>query len=175
MDVEFETVIVRTCLSGNVNAFGSLVEKYEKPVYNLAFRMTGQRCDAEDITQSVFIKAFENLGSYDVKFRFFSWLYRIAVNETINFVKSRKRLDSIEHFSLIDENNPERVVEQQELENRVQECLLKIDEHYRIVLVLRHIQQLSYREISEALDIPEKTVKSRLFSGRNILKDLLMT
>lgn len=174
MNEAFETVIVRKCLSGNINAFGTLVEKYEKPVYNLAFRMTGSRCDAEDITQSVFIKAFEKLDSYDIAFRFFSWLYRIAVNETINFVKKKRRLEPIDQVSLTDENNPEKLVEQRELERRVQDCLLRMDEHYRIVLILRHMQQLSYREISEALGIPEKTVKSRLFSGRNILKDILM-
>ena len=79
-----ETELVERCRKGDRQALGELLGKYEKPVYNVAFRILGNRDDAADITQSVFLKVFEKLDQYKPEYRFFSWIYRIAVNESIN-------------------------------------------------------------------------------------------
>jgi len=165
---------VRECLAGNSEAFGVLVKKYQQPIYNLALRMLREPEDAMDVSQTVFIKAFEKLDSYNPAHRFFSWIYRIAINESINFSKRSKRLDEYESgVSASEEMTPEDRYRDEALEEEVSAAISLLTMDYRTVIVLKHYNDLSYQEMAEVLDIPEKTVKSRLFSARQRLKDIL--
>jgi RNA polymerase sigma-70 factor (ECF subfamily) len=166
--------LVRECLSGNPRAFEALVRKYEKPIYNVALRILRDPDDAMDIAQTVFVKAYEKLESFDEKREFFSWIYRIAINESINASKKARRQDEYESGvtaalppSQEEQRNAEILSE--EIERAIE--VLTLD--YRMVIVLRHFHDFSYQEIAEILDIPEKTVKSRLFTARQQLKDIL--
>ena len=166
--------LVRECLSGNQRAFETLVRKYEKPIYNVALRILKDPDDAMDISQTVFVKAYEKLESFDEKREFFSWIYRIAINESINASKKTRRQDEYESGvtaalppSQEEQRNAEILSE--EIERAIE--VLTLD--YRMVIVLRHFHDFSYQEIAEILDIPEKTVKSRLFTARQQLKDVL--
>jgi RNA polymerase sigma-70 factor (ECF subfamily) len=166
--------IVQKCMSGNRNAFEHIVDKYQKPIFNGAYRMIHQYEDAEDVTQSVFIKAFENLRHFDPKYKFFSWLYRILVNESLNFINQRKRYTEgnadVIAYSAGRKSDQSTV----EFNKDIQDILLDLKPDYRIVIVMKHFQNFSYREMSDILDIPEKTVKSRLFTARKLLKDILI-
>jgi len=165
--------LVRRCLEGDRGAFEAIVGRYEKKVYNVALRMSNNREDAEDITQSVFIKVFENLGSYKESYKFFSWLYRIALNESLNFLGQRKRFDSMDEEIASSGKTPEEAYSEVELEEKIQNALMDLSVDYRVIVVLCHFHGFSYREVGFVLDIQEKTVKSRLFTARKLLRDIL--
>ena len=166
--------MVQHCLNGNQKAFEILVDRYQKPVFNLAIRFTSDREDAEDITQSVFVKAFEKLKTFDPTFKFFSWLYKIAVNESINFLNRKKKFDSFDEAVHSRARQPEENFRDHEMTASIDMALLDLKPEYRIVIILNHFQELSYREIGQILEIGENTVKSRLFSARKKLKGLLL-
>ncbi|HLF13691.1 MAG TPA: sigma-70 family RNA polymerase sigma factor [Bacteroidota bacterium] len=168
-----DQTLVRRYLEGERGAFGPLVEKYQKTVYNVALRMINDPDDAADITQNVFIKASEKLGTYNPKFKFFSWIYRITVNESINFVESSRRNEGLDEEPAAGDRNPEEILQAGMLSNSVEEGLTKLSDDNRIVIILRHFEELSYDEIGFILDLPVRTVKSRLFTARQSLKKIL--
>ena len=164
--------LVDRCLRGDLDAFAPLVARYQKPLFNVALRMVRDREDARDITQTAFVKAYEKLRSFDRQHRFFSWIYRIAVNECINFV-SRRRPERPLLADMPAADDPQRDAEASELAERVQDALVTLTPDYRLVVILRHFLDLSYVEMSEALLIPEKTVRSRLYTARQRLAEIL--
>ncbi len=168
-----DQTLVRRYLEGERRAFEPLVERYQKTIYNVALRMANDPDDAADITQNVFIKASEKLGTYDPKYKFFSWIYRIAVNESINFVGSAKRNEALPEELVAEDDNPEEILQAGMLSNSVEEGLTKLSDDNRIVIILRHFEELSYDEIGFILDLPVKRVKSRLFTARQSLKRIL--
>jgi RNA polymerase sigma-70 factor (ECF subfamily) len=174
MTAHEDAELVYECLKGNSQAFEVLVDRYQKPVFNLAYRMSCDLDNAKDITQNVFIKAFERLRSYDSKFRFFSWIYRMALNESMNFVNHQNRFESISDHAVSPEKTPSECYESLRLSAKIQKALLSLSSEYRAVIVLRHFEGLSYSEISELAGIPEKKVKSRLFSARKLLGEILL-
>ncbi|NIP18303.1 MAG: sigma-70 family RNA polymerase sigma factor [Xanthomonadales bacterium] len=173
MHKDSDTALLEDCKNGDRKALDSLVRRYERPVYNAAFRMLGNPDEAADVTQTVFLKAFENLDRFDPKYRFFSWIYRIAVNESINQFNRNKRAEPLADNEASSEPGPERAVESGLINEELQAALMALHEDHRAVIVLRHFTGYSYRQIGEILDIPEKTVKSRLFSARQKMRDRL--
>jgi len=169
-----DQILVTECLKGNKNSFEEIVEKYYKIIYRLAHRIMRNSDDAEEITQRVFVKAYENLGTYNSKFKFFSWLYRITLNESINFSKRKDFSEELNEKHKTTEGNPETIYDQTEINENIQNALMELDLLYRIPVVLKHFMDYSYKEIGTLLDVPEKTVKSRLFTGRQLLKDILV-
>ncbi len=164
---------VRQTLQGNQRAFEAIVDRYQKPIYNVAYRIVSSIDEAEDITQTVFIKAYENLQSYNNKYKFFSWLYRIAINESLNHKQSHKRIESLKEHVNSNDPAPDELLYEKQSSQALHEALNKLKSDYKLVIILKHLQGLSYSEISEVLCIPEKTVKSRLFSARQHLRDKL--
>ncbi len=150
-----------------------LVDKYGKQMFNTAYRMVNDHEDAMDATQSAFVKAYEKLDTFDSGYRFFSWLYRILVNESLNILNHRNHFDPLDSDIIVTEKNPEENYNDVELGNHLQSALMELKPDYRAAIVLRHYQGLSYREMGEIVGVPEKTVKSRLFSARRQLKDIL--
>ena len=168
-----DTKLIERCINGDRKAFETLLVQYEKPVFNAAYRMLNSRDDARDVTQTVFLKVFENFDRYDPSRRFFSWIYRITLNESINWIGKSKRLEPLQHEAVDDSKGPEQEVESANVSESVQAALMSIKPDYRTVIVLKHFLGCSYIEISEILEIPEKKVKSRLYSARQLLKDAL--
>jgi RNA polymerase sigma-70 factor (ECF subfamily) len=162
--------LVQECLAGDEHAFELLVFRYQKPVFNAVFRMVRHRDDASDLTQSAFVKAYEQLPSFDRRHRFFSWLYRIAINEAINHLGRRGRLEPLDGDRASAARSPEDALVDADVSAHVQEALMSISADYRAVLVLRHFEGCSYDEIAVIVGVPEKTVKSRLFTARQLLK-----
>ena len=165
---------VARCLEGDHAAFEPLVAKYERVLFRVALRLTGEYEDARDATQNAFVKAFEQLHRYDPRRKFFSWIYRIAVNECLNLRRAKKPQQPLgEEFDT--HRGPFEAFEQVEARGRIDHALRGLTFEYREVIVLRHFADLSYEEMAEALGLPEKTVKSRLFSARQKLAGLLGT
>jgi RNA polymerase sigma-70 factor, ECF subfamily len=167
-----DTVQIALCLRGDASAFEPIVARHQKVLYNVAFRMLGDREDARDVTQAAFVKAWQHLASYDPSHRFFSWLYRIMVNESLNLIARRRRQVPL-GSELPSPERADQLAEAGERTQRLRRALLALPRDSREVLVLRHFSELSYQEIAWTLGIPEKTVKSRLFTARQRLGELL--
>lgn len=159
---------------GDKRAFEEIVKRYEKTVYNLAYRMVRDEQDAADITQTVFIKVHRKLDSYDPTRKFFSWLYRIAVNECLNCLKKRRHEVVADRDYAVSRQSPWDDVARNERSELLEGALMDLRPEHRVVIVLKYFLEFSYREISDIVGIPEKTVKSRLFTARQQLKDALM-
>jgi len=173
LNEEDDPTLVLRCRDGERNAFEQLVIRYQKPVFNVALRMLRDRQDALDVAQTTFLKAFEHLADYDPTFRFYSWLYRIAINESLNALALRKPRGELDANAADEGPGPDRAADGDQALQALEGALMLISPELRSVLVLRHIVQLSYEEIAEALGVPAKTVKSRLHSARERLRDHL--
>lgn len=158
---------------GSAEAFEELLSVYQKPIFNVAYRILNDYEDARDVTQNVFLKAYANLEKFDQKHRFFSWIYRIAINESINLRTAKRPQEDLDHAQIKESHTPEKALNQRELDESIQSALMSLGIDYRIVIVLRHFNQCSYRDMSDILEIPEKTVKSRLFTARCLLRESL--
>jgi len=173
-DSSADATLVRECLAGDTRAFDTLVRKYQKPLYHLALKMVKDRDDAMDIVQGVFVKVYQKLDSYDERHGFFSWIYRITINESINFANRSKRSEEYESgvtISLPPAQDAAR--HQAALSEDIEKAIAMLKLDYRMVIVLKHYHDFSYTEMAEVLEIPEKMVKSRLFSARQQLKEIL--
>lgn len=185
-----DTTVVLLCQKGDADAFEVLVDRHQKRMLNLAYRMLGDYDEACDVVQEAFISAYRAIRSFRRDAKFSTWLYGIVVNHSKNRLKQMESRSRHESTSLddpieSDERSLQRQIrdcgesaveqlEKKEIEARVQECIRVLDTGYREVLVLRDIQGFSYEEIGEMLKLPEGTVKSRLFRARNALKDCLV-
>jgi RNA polymerase sigma-70 factor (ECF subfamily) len=179
MSTDSDAATVQACLEGDTGAFAKLVDKYEKKLFNTALRVVSDPEDAADATQSAFVKAYEKLYTFDPSYKFFSWIYRILLNESLNIVKRRKRFDSLDNEERPTEleagaRNPEEFYGDAEAGEQIREALAVLKADYRVVIELKHNQGMSYREMSEVVGVPEKTIKSRLFSARRQLRDILI-
>ena len=168
-----DTKLIERCRSGDREAFEALLVKYEKPVFNAAYRMLNSRDDASDITQTVFLKVFENFDQFDPTRRFFSWIYRITLNESINWLSKTNRLEPLAFEATDQSKGPEQEVDSAKVSHDVQAALMTMKTDYRSAVILKHFLGCSYTEISQILDVPEKKVKSRLYTARQQLKDAL--
>ncbi|MDO4989790.1 MAG: sigma-70 family RNA polymerase sigma factor [Eubacteriales bacterium] len=186
MTREQEVQIVQRVLQGDVNAFEKLVLEYEKSVYAITQRMTGNAEDAADMTQETFIKAYNSLSSFRGESKFSVWLYRIATNVCLDFLRSRSRKPTVSlsmedddgeevELDIADESqSPERLLERGLTRDAVRRGLNALSPEYRQILLLREIQGLSYEEISDVLTLEVGTVKSRIFRARKRLCAFLL-
>ena len=181
-----EQILIEKASDGDADAFETLVEKYEKGVYNLAYRLIPDREDAMDIVQEVFLKAFQALPRFRGDSRFSTWLHRVCVNASLDFLRRKQRtqtysLDepialkesSVSREVQDDGNSVEDIVETKSLGQSVLSALNSVDDVHRIVIVLSDIRGYSYQEIADMLGISIGTVKSRLHRGRNAIRKLL--
>lgn len=172
-DDNLDRTLVRKYLDGERQAGDELVNRFHRSVYNVALRMLGNVQDAEDVTQTVFGNAFSSMETYDPKYRFFSWIYRMTVNESLNTIKRRKEIVSLDGSfdvpAATDESDTAT-----EAEEKISKALLELNPDDRAVVILKHFVSFSYEEISDVLGVPVKTVKSRLFTARERLRQSLV-
>jgi RNA polymerase sigma-70 factor (ECF subfamily) len=173
-DVE-DAALVQRVLGGDQRAFATLVERHQRPLFTVAARILGNRDDAADATQNAFVRVYQNLGSYDPQHKFFSWIYRILVNECLNAVRARHGSEVLSEAQVNLGDGPFETLRASERREQVQRALLALPPDLRAVIVLRHYAGLSYEEIGEAVGgVPAKTVKSRLYAARQRLGRLLL-
>ncbi|HLB12718.1 MAG TPA: sigma-70 family RNA polymerase sigma factor [Dehalococcoidia bacterium] len=156
-------------------AYEELVRRYQRRLYNLAGRLTGDREEAEDLAQEALVRAYVALPRFRKGERFSPWVYKIAVNLCINYLRRRKTLVALnDQAPFVDRSpTPEQSLERGETQATVQKAILALPEQYRAVILMRHQQELSYSEIAEALGLPLGTVKTHLFRAREMLHRLL--
>jgi RNA polymerase sigma-70 factor (ECF subfamily) len=172
MDDSGDAAAIARCLDGHPEAYEAIVTRYQRGLFNVALRMLGNYEDARDATQNAFVKAYEHLDSFDPEQRFFSWLFRILKNECLNVLRARRPSQPV---SLeLPTTRGADPVEVRERQHAIQAALLSLSTEYREVVVLRHFTDLSYDEIAAALGIPATKVKSRLYTARQQLGELLM-
>ena len=178
-----EMDLVRRAQRGDLKAYDELVQRYQERIYATVYHMTSNHEDANDLAQDSFIKAYQALKSFKGGSSFYTWLYRIAVNKTINFLKQRKNrthmsLNDLDFntennpdlVALISENTPRRDAGLKELQEKLNAALLKLSEPHRMVVVLHDVQGQSHEEIAEIMDCNIGTVRSRLFYARQQLQ-----
>jgi RNA polymerase sigma-70 factor (ECF subfamily) len=171
-DAEDVADVVR-CLEGDHAAFEALVDRYHRPFFTFAVRLLGNRDEASDAVQTAFVKVYENLRTFDRNRRFFSWAYRILVNECLNVRRGQRPSEPID-ADLVADGSPHDDVERTERRRQVQAAILQLPLEYRDVIVLHYFNGLAYEDISETLGVPQKTVKSRLYTARQRLAAALL-
>ena len=169
-------MLVQRYRQGDVQAFTELVVRYQRPIYNAAFWVLRKSEDASDVAQTVFLNAAQSIDDYDPRYKFFSWIYRIAVNESLNLLRRRgheeEQGDDAE-LPAQDSAGPEWQASAAERERRLRGALMSLPAHHRVVITMRHFQEFSYQEMAQILQVEDKTVKSRLFEARQRLRALL--
>jgi RNA polymerase sigma-70 factor, ECF subfamily len=168
-----ETGLIEECRRGNRQALGALIKEYQRPVFNAVYRMLGNPDGAADVTQTAFLKALENIRNYDPNFKFFSWVYRIAINEAIDHIERARRFAPLPDSPLVASDDAAGGAARVQANDRLQVALMSLSEDFRAVIVLHYFTGLSYDEIGSILDVPGKTVKSRLFTARRRLRERL--
>jgi len=187
-----DAALVRQCQRGDPEAMTCLIVKYQDRVYNAILKICQNRDDAAELTQDTFVKVLENINKFRGQSGFYTWLFRVAVNLTLNHCKRRLKFSPV---SLDAENenlekhrerlaallaapngaDPARIVQQQELAQVVVNLIGQLSQEHRVVLVLRDIEQMSYADIADVLRIEHGTVKSRISRARRMLRELLET
>jgi RNA polymerase sigma-70 factor (ECF subfamily) len=178
-----DRALVASASQGDVAAYDQLVRRYQTRIYSLAYNMTSSKEDAEDMVQDVFVKAFSSLKSFRGTSSFYTWIYRIAINRTINFLKRRKKRQALSlndvdegverdpsYVELSARESPVRDASLSELQEKLNKALLTLSEKHRTVVVLHDIQGLPHDEIALMTGCSEGTVRSRLFYARQQLQ-----
>ncbi len=180
-----EQELIHSARKGDSMAFGELMQAHQDKIYTLCYRMTGNAEDAADLTQEVFLSAWRSLSRFQEQSSFGTWIYRMATNASIDFLRREKRRqvlsmtmeeDSEERQAQVPDErySPHRLLEQKEARQAVADALAALSPEHRQVLVLREMEGLSYQEIGQLLDLEEGTVKSRIARARLALRDFLI-
>lgn len=185
-DRDLDWAIVQRVQNGEVSAFNQLVQKYRQPLFSTIYNMTGNREDATDIAQEVFIKAFQSIKRFRGHASFYTWLYRIAVNSSITFIKRAKKQRFI-NYETIDETlvsseileyftaktKTEKGALLKELQEKLNEALQKLSPKHRIVVILHEVEGMNHKEIADITKTSEGTVRSRLHYAKKMLQAFL--
>ncbi len=180
---DLDELLVKKIIAGDAGSFEKLVSRYQKKIFAFIYRMVESREDAADLTQEVFFQVFRSLDTFRGDAKLNTWLYRIASNKTLDFLRKNKKVRTVNYecedfqdnksLTCTPESNPEHIFLKEEKVRRLREMIAGLPDRYRVVLVLFHYQELSYRQIAEALDIPVKTVATRIYRAKFILRETL--
>ncbi|TLS34922.1 RNA polymerase sigma factor SigW [Pseudalkalibacillus caeni] len=177
--------IIKQVKKGDHNAFGEIVELYKDKVYHISYRMLGNKQEAEDVAQEAFIRAFTNIDRFEINRKFSTWLYRIATNLAIDRLRKKRPdyyldaeiagTEGLTMYSQLAANEelPDEKVVSIETQQGIQQEILNLPPKYRSAIILKYIQELSLKEISEILELPVATVKTRIHRGREALRKRL--
>lgn len=181
-----ESVLVDRARKGDLRAYDELIQRYQQRIYATIYHMTSNHEDANDLAQEAFIKAYQALKSFKGGSSFYTWVYRIAVNKTINFLKQRKNrthlsLNDLDFnaendpdlVALVSDKTPRREANLTELQEKLNEAMQRLSEQHRLVVTLHDVQGLSHEEIAKIMDCNIGTVRSRLFYARQQLQGYL--
>lgn len=181
-----EAALVQRAQRGDLAAYDEIVRRYQQRIYATIYHMTSNHEDAHDLAQETFIKAFQALKSFKGGASFYTWLYRIAVNKTINFLKQRRHRSHLslndldvnaendpDLVALVSDKTPRRETALTELQEKLNEAMQKLSESHRLVVTLHDVQGLPHEEIARIMDCNVGTVRSRLFYARQQLQGYL--
>lgn len=164
---------IEDVLSGNKQAYGKIIEKYKNPLFATILRMTRNQQDAEDLVQESFIKIYHQLGKFNGKGSFSSWMYRVAINHCLDeFRKKRYKMEQVEinEVHAKDFQHPEVTYLKKEKNRQLEKLIGRLPEDERLILLLRYVNELSYKEISELMNVSLATVRNKLHRGKKKLR-----
>ena len=174
MNASSDRDLILQARRGNAEAFGELVTRYQTSVFNVCYRILHERGEAEDLAQETFIRAYDRIQAFDIEREFGPWIRRVAANLCLNHLESQKVTAELDDKRDADQTQrPESVVEDNERSEQIRQALASLSANYRVVIELRHYQEMSYDEIAAELKIPLSDVKSHLFRARKILAEKL--
>lgn len=180
-----DLILIEEALKGKQASYERLMKKYYQLIHNLVYRMISRKEDVEDLTQEAFIKAFNSLHNFDKQFAFSTWLFKIATNNAIDYLRKKKLAtfsidkdfeseDNDMKFEIPDnEYKPDRLLMDEQMKIVLDQAIESLPEKYRLVIVMRHKQEKEYEEIAQELKIPLGTVKAHIFRGRELLNKYL--
>lgn len=178
-------MLIEDCLAGNAAAFGELVSRHQDRLYNTVLRLLDYPEDARDVVQEAFLHAYQSLHSFKGDARFFTWLYRIAVNTAISLKRKRRMLlrlqpaaednGTIDPLDTHEGNRPDHAMEMAEQEKQVHEALARLSVEHRTVLILKDMEGMKYEEMAEILHVPIGTIRSRLHRARLEMREILLS
>jgi RNA polymerase sigma-70 factor (ECF subfamily) len=177
-----DEILVSKTLQGDKNAFCELIRRYEKQIYSLAYRLTNNLEDAQDLAQEAFSRIYLVLEKYDPGRPFFPWMYKVANNVIYSHLRNQKNksqeisLDKVIDFSPLipdRDTHPEEYSTSRETQRLVQQAVAELPEKYRVPLVLKYLEDLSYKSIGEILNLPVTTIETRLYRGKILLQKRL--
>lgn len=179
-----ERKLIEECLAGNTSAFGELVSRHQDRLYNTVLRLLDYPEDARDVVQEAFLHAYQSLHSFKGDARFFTWLYRIAVNTAISLKRKRRMLlrlqptadgdGTLDPLDPHEANRPDHAMEMAEQEKQVHEALSRLSVEHRTVLVLKDMEGMKYEEMADILQVPIGTIRSRLHRARMEMREILL-
>ncbi|MBN1294688.1 MAG: sigma-70 family RNA polymerase sigma factor [Candidatus Latescibacteria bacterium] len=184
MSMQAESVLIEQCRSKNLSAYRILVEQYKKQAYGFAFSYLKNAEDALNVSQDAFIRAWKSIDTFEKGRSFRPWLFSIVKNLSLNLIEKKKSLHEISLNEAMEESgfdiadtsdDPQQLLEKKETGDMVWKAVMELKDEFREVIVLKHFQDLSYREIAETVGAPEGTVMSRLYHARLALKKSLET
>ena len=182
MDNKNDTELISKAIDGDQDAYAKLLKKYKGAIYSLIYKMVRNKQDTEDLVQEAFIKAFQSLSSFNDEYAFSTWLFKIATNNCIDYLRKQKlKTLSIDkpidaedgdlYIELVDKKeDPEKGLLNREKKSKIDIAIESLPPIYRYTIILRHKEDKSYEEISQILNIPIGTVKARIFRAREMLK-----
>jgi RNA polymerase sigma-70 factor (ECF subfamily) len=175
VDQKIEAEIVARVLKGDRQAYAMLVEEYKSPVYNLAYRMTGNSSDADDLTQETFIRAYKYLWRYDSKRKFFTWLYSISLNLIKNHIKKNKIISKgVDGIRILSAEQSNSLQDRQFIENHdINVYLLQVPYKLRSLIIMKYHQELSFEEIAQITGKSLSAVKMSIYRGLESLKKMI--
>ncbi len=180
-DEELERELIIRCQAGDKTAFEPIVKQYMRRAYFTALGLVGNPQSAEDLSQDAFVRVYKNIDSFDVDAPFYPWFYRILKNLCLNHIRGKKRkpaqsLDKLGEVGFEPQSknpDPEDDCQTDEMKQVLWQAIYKLKETDREIIILKHFEDLSYKEIAEVLDIPQGTVMSRLFNARKHLREMM--
>jgi RNA polymerase sigma-70 factor (ECF subfamily) len=169
-----EAKLIARSLRQDPDAFGQLVERYATVIVNLAYRMVGDRTEAEDLAQETFVAAFKSLPTFRAESKFSTWLYRIAANKCKDWLRAKRPGQSVRDVDVedvlddrvVEDRTPERLLSQQQVAAQLDRAIQRLPPLYREAFVLKHVEGLSYEEMQEILNVNADTLKMRVYKGR---------
>ncbi len=171
--------LIKLVLSGENEAFAVLVQRYEKQVFSLAYRLCANYDEAADLAQEAFIQVYSVLVKYEIDRPFFPWLYRVAYNTCINVLRKKPpNITNLEDFTAVlsqpeDDTIPEVSYDRQETKAFIEKSIADLPEKYKEPVILRYLENLSYQQIADRMDVPVSTIETRLYRGRLLLQEKL--
>lgn len=175
-DLSSDEQIVTTVIAGDVDSYGDLMARYEQKLIRYVIYLARDQVSAQDIVQETMIKAYQNLRNFNPKYKFSSWIYRIAHNETMNAIKKDRRINRNVDIEIIEDHSREsdimHKIDRAILRTDLNICLKKLDVKYREILMLQYFENMKYTEIADVLRIPPSTVGVRASRAKNKLKEI---
>lgn len=175
-----DQILVEEVLKGNDEAFRIIIERYQKPIFNMAFRMCGDYDEAADLAQEAFLQVYRVLDKYDPNKKFFSWMYRVSHNICINVLNKKPKniisMDEVQENRLYSEDpltQPEKYYSNRELRQNIDSAIMNLPDTYHDVIYMRFVHNLSYQEIADVMNLPISTIETRIYRGKALLQKQL--